>query len=158
MKVRFYGALALFSLIAGCTSGPSQTATVGSERSSKIAPELIRLYNEYSAHLTSPRARPFQPSSPLVRFIDGRVVIDAVATGDVDALKSDLLSLGMQDAVAFGRIVSGQLPVSSIPKLAALTSLKFANAAAGLTHGRAGFLTYDPYWDFLVAFFVRKIT
>jgi hypothetical protein len=140
MKVWFYGALALFSLIAGCTSAPNQTVTVGSERTSKIAPALLAVYNEYSAYLATPRTRPFQPSSPLVRFIDGRVVIDAVAAGEVDALKSDLVSLGMQEAVAFGRIVSGQLPVSSIPKLAALTSLKFANAAAGLTHGGAGFL------------------
>jgi hypothetical protein len=142
MKVRFYGALALFSLMAGCTSAPSQTATVKSERMSKIAAELLALYNEYSAYLASPRTRPFQPSSPLVRFIDGRVVIDAVASGDVDALKSDLVSLGMQEAAAFGRIVSGQLPVSAIPKLAALTSLKFANAAAGLTQSSGGFLSH----------------
>ena len=108
---------------------------------SKIAPELLALYNEYSAYLASPRTRPFQPSSPLVRFIDGRVVIDAVASGDVDTLKSDLVSLGMQAAVAFGRIVSGQLPVSAIPKLAELSSLNFANAASGTTHGGRGSIT-----------------
>jgi hypothetical protein len=47
----------------------------------------------------------------LVRLVDNRVVVDAVASGDVNALKADLESLGMQHAVAFGRIVSGQLPV-----------------------------------------------
>jgi hypothetical protein len=131
--------IALLSLTANCTTASPQPAAVKTERMSKIGPELIALYHEYSAYLASPRTRPFQPSSPLVRFIDGRVVIDAVASGDVDALRSDLVSLGMQGAAAFGRIVSGQLPVSAIPKLAALTSLKFANAAAGLTQSSGGF-------------------
>jgi hypothetical protein len=72
-------------------------------------------------------------SSPPIRwcgFIDDRVVVDAVASGDVNALKADLVSLGMQQAVAFGRIVSGQLPISAIPAMAALPSLNFARAAA----------------------------
>jgi hypothetical protein len=59
-------------------------------------------------------------------------VVDAVASGDVNLLKSDLISLGMQEAVAYGRIVSGQLPISVIPAIAALPSLNFARAAAAL--------------------------
>ena len=105
------------------------------ERMSKVAPELISLYDEYSSYLTSHSAKPFQPANPLVRVIDSRVVVDTVASGEVNALKADLVSLGMQKAVAFGRVVSGELPISAIPAMAALPSLNFARAAAGLRQG-----------------------
>jgi hypothetical protein len=45
-------------------------------------------------------------------LVNDRVLVDAGASGDANVLKSDLESLGMCGAVAFGRIVSGQLPVS----------------------------------------------
>ena len=102
---------------------------------SKVAPELAALYNEYSSYLASHKAGVFRSKDPLVRVIDDRVVVDAVASGDVNALKSDLVSLGMQQAVAFGRIVSGQLPISAIPAMAALPSLNFARAASALLQG-----------------------
>jgi hypothetical protein len=141
MTAFLYILLWLFSLMAGCTSPVTQAAAVKTERMSKIGPELVALYNEYSAHSASSSTRGFQPSSPLVRLIADRVVIDAVASGDVDTLKSDLLSLGMQEAVSAGRIVSGQLPVSAIPKMAQLSSLHFVNAAAGFVQGGGGSIT-----------------
>jgi hypothetical protein len=101
----------------------------------KIGPELKTLYEEYSTHLAAHETTSFQPSSQLVRVNDGRVVIDAVSTGDVNALKSDLESLGMQRAVAFGRIVSGELPIASIPAMEILASLNYAKAALALPHG-----------------------
>ena len=66
-------------------------------------------------------------------MVDDRVVVDAVASGDVNVLKSDLVSLGMQQAVAFGRVVSGQLPISAISAAAGLASLRFAQSAAAMT-------------------------
>ncbi len=102
---------------------------------SKVAPELAALYNEYSSYLASHKAGVFRSNDPLVRVIDDRVVVDAVASGDVNALKSDLMSLGMQQAVAFGRIVSGQLPISAIPAMTALPTLNFARAASALLQG-----------------------
>ncbi len=115
---------------ASCTLTSAQTIGHKTERMSKVAQELIALYDEYSSYLASHNARAFQSANPLVRVIDDRVVVDAVASGDVNALKADLVSLGMQQAVAFGRIVSGQLPISAIPAMAALPSLNFARAAA----------------------------
>jgi hypothetical protein len=70
----------------------------------------------------------------LVTLVNDRVVVDAVASGDVNVLKSDLISLGMQQAVAFGRVVSGQLPISAIPAAAGLASLRFAQSAVATTH------------------------
>jgi len=102
---------------------------------SKVAAELAALYDEYSSYLASHKAGVFRSADPLVRVIDDRVVVDAVASGDVNVLKADLMSLGMQQAVAFGRIVSGQLPISAILAMAALPSLNFARAASALPQG-----------------------
>ena len=120
---------------ASCTPTSAQTTEAEVGGMSKVAPELAALYNEYSSYLASHKAGVFRSNDPLVRVIDDRVVVDAVASGDVNALKSDLMSLGMQQAVAFGRIVSGQLPISAIPAMAALPSLNFARAASALLQG-----------------------
>src|SRR5215471_5973037 len=82
----------------------------------KISPELLALYNAYVA--AEGRGIPFAASNPLVRIVDDRVVVDAVASGDVAALETDLGALGMREAVSAGRIVSGQLPISAIAALA----------------------------------------
>jgi len=70
----------------------------------------------------------------LITLVNDRVVVDAVASGDVNVLKADLVSLGMRQAVALGRVVSGELPISAIPQAAALASLRFAQSAAAMTH------------------------
>jgi hypothetical protein len=123
------GVILTVALISSCVATNAQTGGKGG-RLSKVAPELTMLYDEYSSYLASRRARAFQPADPLVRVIDDRVVVDAVASVDANVLKSDLVSLGMQQAVSFGRVVSGQLPISAIPAMAGLPSLKFARAAA----------------------------
>jgi hypothetical protein len=130
MNAVAYVVTAVLVSLASCTS--AQTIGDKAERMSKVAPELTSLYDEYSSYLTSHGSKPFQPANPLVRVIDSRVVVDAVASGEVNALKADLMSLGMQKAVAFGRIVSGELPIAAIPAMAALPSLNFARAAFGL--------------------------
>src|SRR6266478_844558 len=127
-------------LVASTSCTPTNAQAVGdkSGKMSKVSPELISLYDQYSSYMKSHNAGAFQPTDHLVRVIDDRVVVDAVASDDVNALKADLLTLGMQQAVAFGRIVSGQLPISAIPAMAALPSLNFARAASGLMQGGRG--------------------
>jgi hypothetical protein len=127
----------LIALLAGllvastsCTPTNAQTIREKSARMSKIGPELISLYEQYSAYVASHNAGTFRSADPLVRVVDDRVVIDAVAADDVNVLRADLVALGMQQAVAFGRVVSGQLPISAIPAMANLPSLNFARAAA----------------------------
>jgi len=124
--------LLIESLIALTSCTPTNAQNVGDKpgKMSKVGPELITLYDQYSSYVASHNAGEFQPTDRLVRVVDDRVVIDAVAFDDVNALKTDLVALGIQQAVAFGRIVSGQLPISAIPAMAALPSLNFARAAA----------------------------
>ena len=101
----------------------------------KVGSELIALYDEYSIYLASGKRGVFKSSNPLVRVVDDRVIVDAVASADADVLKSNLETLGMQQAVAFGRVVSGQLPIVAIRSLATLPSLNFARAATAVLQG-----------------------
>jgi hypothetical protein len=104
-------------------------------RRSKVAPELITLYEEYSSYLASDKRGAFKSANSLARVIDDRVLIDAVASGDANVLKMDLEALGMKQGVVFGRIVSGQLPILSIRSIAALPSLNSARMASALLQG-----------------------
>ncbi len=105
----------------------------------KLMHRLEALHEQYSKHLAQRSTLAFSFNDPLVTLVDDRVVIDAVASGDAEVLKSHLVSLGMQDAVVFGRIVSGQLPISALPAAAALATLQFAQSAAAMT--KAGRVT-----------------
>jgi hypothetical protein len=122
--------IAFLSGISGCTSAGSQTIGSSSEMSPKISPELFALYHEYSLPRELKDKEPLSTKGVLVRIIDGYVLIDAVASGDVNTLKADLIAVGLRDGVSFERVVSGQLPISSIPSLAELSSLRFARASA----------------------------
>ena len=105
------------------------------DRMVKVSPELQALYRAYLA--IQGTGAPLVPPDPLVRVVDGRVVIDAVASSNVDDLRAELVALGLQRAALAGRIVSGQLPISAIAAMAALPDLAFARAAMSMTRGDA---------------------
>jgi hypothetical protein len=115
-------------------SGHAWAATGKEGLLAKVDHALAVVSDEYFAYLAQGGGAAFTPSNPLLRVSKGRVVIDAVASGDVNALRADLEALGMQGAVAFGRIVSGQLPLTAINALAALASLQFARPAYATTN------------------------
>src|SRR6266478_4684156 len=123
--------LATVSILAA-SSTMAQTSKDGPM--AKLTHSLVHLHAQHAAHLAQRRPAPFSSDDALVTMVNDRVVIDAVASGDVDVLKSDLVALGMQRAVTFGRVVSGQLPISAIPAAAGLGSLRFAQSAAAMTH------------------------
>jgi hypothetical protein len=134
-KQILFAVLAMMVCLGGCAvSDPLSDGDKGG-RMSKVAPELINLHNEYLTYRASGTSGMFKSSNSLVQVVDDRVVIDAVASGEASVLKADLESLGTQHAVAFGRIVSGQLPISAIPSLATLASLNFARAASAVLQG-----------------------
>ena len=57
----------------------------------KVGSDLDRLYQEYQQHFEQQgRAQGFEPSNTLLPVSGNLVVIDAVASGDVNALKQDL--------------------------------------------------------------------
>jgi len=97
----------------------------------KVGPELQALYQAYLAGRRS--GQPLVVPNPLIRVVEDRVIVDAVASDGVDELKASLVALDMEQAVSAGRIVSGQLPIAKIPAMAALPSLRFARAAMSTT-------------------------
>jgi hypothetical protein len=56
---------------------------------------------------------------------DGRVLIEAVASGDPQQLLADLVALGLTDGTVAGRIVNGWLPIESFDMATRLASLQF---------------------------------
>ena len=115
----------------------SSTAQAQAKKSgpmAKLTHGLVTLHDRYTTHVAQRSAASFRSGDPLVSQVADRVVIDAVASGDVDSLKADLVSLGMRNAVSFGRVVSGQLPIAALPAAAGLASLGFARSAAAITN------------------------
>ena len=98
----------------------------------KVSAELQTLYRAYVESRIS--GQPLVAPDPVIRVVEGRVIVDAVASDKVDELKANLVALGMEQVVSAGRIVSGQLPIAQIPAMAALPSLRFARAAMSTTH------------------------
>jgi hypothetical protein len=126
--------VALLICGGGCRALDAQSR----EREAKVSTELTTLYHEYSTYLRSRQGGSFRTSSRVVQVVDDRVLVDAVASSDANVLKSDLDALGMQQAVAYGRIVSGQLPILAIPQLEMLSSLNSARAASAILQGGPG--------------------
>ena len=100
----------------------------------KVGRDLAVVASEYSAYeQRGRRRRAFTPSNALLAVTEGRVSLEAVAAGDVQALRADLAALGMRQMVAVGRIVSGQFPLAALADLAALETLQFARPAYVMT-------------------------
>jgi len=130
MRRRWVFIFATVNILA-VSSAKAQTSKAGPM--AKLTPSLVLLHEQHVAQLRQRSAAPFSSNDPLVTLVNDRVVVDAVASGDINVLKSDLVALGMQQAVAFGRIVSGQLPIAAIPAASGLASLRFAQSAAAMT-------------------------
>jgi hypothetical protein len=76
-------------------------------------------------HAINPAAH-FRISTPLTT---PEVSIDAIATGDPQALKTSLENIGLRDAVVFSNDVGGWLAVDQLANASALAGLHFARAA-----------------------------
>lgn len=96
---------------------------------SKVDPALMDLYGAHADHAFQKSAEPFVPRDSSIRVIDDRVVVDVVADGDVATLEAELVALGMRNVAVFGRMISGELPVSAIPALDAIATLRSARPA-----------------------------
>lgn len=75
----------------------------------------------------------FRSTVKLARIKNEKILIDAVASNDVNALVDELINMGMENISIFGRVVSGYLPISSLDKAAALSVLKTARASYART-------------------------
>ena len=76
-------------------------------------------------HQMNPAAR-FRLATPLATPL---VSVDAITTGDPQALKTALEALGLQQAAVFSNDVGGWLPVNQIANASAVAQLHFMRAA-----------------------------
>ena len=99
----------------------------------KIGSELSALKREFEVRQRSrtDATAEFKPQNSLIQTRPGGyVVVEAVAEGPrVHQLLADLKALGMVKTTTFGRMVSGQVPVAALDKMARLKSLRFAQPA-----------------------------
>jgi Ca2+-binding RTX toxin-like protein/subtilisin-like proprotein convertase family protein len=124
---------------------------------------LASLYDQYTlfqqtATNVPPGGAPavFNVSDPLMQVTAGNVAVEAIGFDTTDALKNDLLRLGLQDVAQVNYVVAGQLPIASIVELPLLDTLRFvraeapAIARAGLIDGQGdGPLESDDARSFL---------
>jgi hypothetical protein len=99
---------------------------------SKVSSDLLVLKNEYdsfSAKKGAAKTGLFKSSNKSAQIHNGYVTIHAAAEGNTQTLLADLKAAGMLNGAAFGNMVSGQMPVGQLDKLAGLKSLRFARAA-----------------------------
>lgn len=95
---------------------------------------LSKLYLEYVRHRQVAPSAPFRSRNPFVHISRGRVLVDAHAAGDAEALLADLNRLGLQRGSSFGDTVSGWLPIGAVRQAAALGSLRALSASIPLTN------------------------
>lgn len=126
--------LRTFNLLNDASSGDDLATK--KTMSAKLGSELTELNYEYLSYLENAeeQKKGFSSRNKQLRVTDDTVVIDAVASGDVGTLKSELEGLGMQNVGVFGRVVSGQLPIIAISDMAELQDLKFARPSLFTTH------------------------
>src|ERR1039457_2058465 len=74
-------------------------------------------------------AAPELAANPALRVVNDMVVVDAVASGDANALGASLQALGMQNVQVNGRVVSGLMPFAAMDAAENLTSMKFMRPA-----------------------------
>jgi subtilisin family serine protease len=101
--------------------------------STKMSRELAELSAAYEAHVQTRSRTAFTSRDPLVRVVEDRVIVDAVAAGETGRLQSDLQALGARNVAAFGAVVSAEVPLSRLGDLAQLASLHWARPAVMMT-------------------------
>jgi len=110
-------------------SHPGMTGLSRAAAVSKAGARLAQLVSEYRAHAGKKSRAPFTSRDRSLQFSNGRVLIDARAVSSGTILQKDLEKLGLYRGAHYGTAVSGQLPVASIRKAAALKSLRAIYAA-----------------------------
>jgi hypothetical protein len=130
MRLPRTGLLAI--AIALIAVGGAGAAWAGSKGPSRINAMLTALHAEHASYRGQAGAGGFATTNRLLRVKDDRIVVDAVAAGDVTALQARLAALGMRNMSVFGRVVSGELPISAIPALDGTAGLRLARPSLAL--------------------------
>ena len=102
--------------------------------SSRLSPDLKKLYDNYgpNAKRVESNAKAAPSSDAMNKYMQIRgdkVVVDITVKQDINTATIELKKMGLQITGVFGRVISGLMPISSIPQLETATSVKFARPA-----------------------------
>jgi Subtilase family len=134
VKRVFAGCIVVLVISLGGATGASAAAV---KPATKVTEDLAALHAEHAAALAA--GVPFRTTNALLPVNGDWVTIDATASSDASALRAELMALGAQGVVVFGRVVSARLPIPAIPALDGMASLQFARPAYRTLH--AGLVT-----------------
>ncbi|MEM7126703.1 MAG: S8 family serine peptidase [Chloroflexota bacterium] len=122
---------------------PSQAASLVQtggllKKSQNIDSNLNNLHQEWITHQNSGNQEPFAPGDPSIPIIEEEyVVIDAVATSDLDALRLLLESQGLRNTSVYGKMISGEFPIEKLDGLVDEDVLQIMRPAYAITNGMA---------------------
>jgi hypothetical protein len=102
-------------------------------KSSKLHGNLQKLQADWITHQSNRQAGAFVPPDPAIPIKQEFVVVDIVVLDNTDALQAKLQALGMRNLSVYGRIISGEIPISSLDKAAALKELRSIRSAYSQT-------------------------
>lgn len=106
-------------------------------RPGKICTDLLELTQEQKQAVKNKKNTKGTPSTDEFQFLNKPrivqgeyVLIEAISGGNNQALIEEMEQVGLKNAQAFGGMVSGMIPISSINKLEGLKNLRFVRAVA----------------------------
>ena len=98
---------------------------------SKLSPDLKNLYQTHvpNAKIAESTAKPAPPGTPQNKFMQvkgDKVVVDITVKDDINTAKAELQRLGLQVTGVYGRVISGIIPIRSLPQLDSAASIRWA--------------------------------
>ena len=114
---------------------PQKASTATNIQAGRLDGPLTDVAQRYPTVSTAHPIRDLHAINPAVHFrlttplTTPEVLIDAIATGDPQALKASLEALGLRNTAVFSNDVGGWLPVNQLANASALAGLHFARAA-----------------------------
>jgi hypothetical protein len=128
------------STATSSTAGTTSTSTPASTSTTPASTTAASTTAPSGGPTTAPPATAPTTSvlGPEWRQQDGRVLIEAVASGDPQQLLADLVALGLTDGVLFGRLVDGWLPIERFDDAQRLDSVQFLQPTPADTGAGAG--------------------
>lgn len=93
---------------------------------SRLGLDLALLYEQHRIHNADQPGTLFSVPHNMIMTSGDWVMVDVVATGDVNLFKAKLVGIGMQVRDVAGSLLEGSIPISALPQLASLGDLRFA--------------------------------
>lgn len=105
-----------------------------SKSSTKLSPDLKKLSDQYGPHAKVAESvrKPTSSNDGLTKYMQvkgNNVVIDVTVNEDLSSARAELKRLGFKETAAYGRIISGVIPISALPQLESASSIRFAKPA-----------------------------